>query len=184
MFMKTLLMFCAAISFSGFASYEVTRVQDGDFSFSISGVQLNEGSSLKRETILLNHPGSTVQLTGSSLGFEYKNRNFQINGETEFTLTKNIHAVEIRHALYDVFGKHIQNLSNREVKDMAPGPLKVDGTWRAQDSYVSRLLTNVTYVARVRFEDGTQWVADWEAVAIELGKLQLERLADPKDLDE
>ena len=44
-------------------------------------------------------------------------------------------------------------------------------------------LPNVTYISRVRYEDGTQWVADWEEIARELSKLQLEKLADAKELD-
>lgn len=170
-------------SFSVSANYKINRSNDGGFMFELSGIKINEGSSLQRETIILNHPASGVELTSSNLKFSYKDRSFYHQGKTTLKLSKNVTAIQVRHALYDVFGKHVNNLSNTEAKDMAAGEHTLDASWRAPESHVSEVLTNVTYIARVRYEDGTQWVIDWEEISRELGKLQLEKLADAKELD-
>ena len=38
------------------ADYNIERQADGPFSFTISGVEINEGSSMTRESILFNDP--------------------------------------------------------------------------------------------------------------------------------
>lgn len=179
------VFFAAALaaSFSAHANYQVSRTTDGGFMFELSGIKINEGSSLQRETIILNQPASGVELVSSSLKYAYKDRSFNYQGATKLKLTKKVTAIQVRHALYDVFGKHVTNLANTEAKDLAAGEHTLDASWRAPESHISTVLTNVTYISRVRYEDGTQWVADWEEIARELSKLQLEKLADAKELD-
>lgn len=165
------------------ADYAVKRVSDGNFSFDISGIKFNEESTLKRETILLNTPGSTVEILSSKLSFDYEEHGFRYLGKTAFKVSKPIKAIQIRHAVYDVFGQHMTNLANVETKDYGAGEFKIDSKWRASENDVGEVLTNVVYVARVRFNDGTQWVADFKEISVQLEKLQLEKLADPKELD-
>lgn len=179
----TLVMSAAVMSGAVSAAYVVKRSDDGNFAFSISGININEGSTLKRETILLNNSASTVEITSGNLSFDYKDRGFVFTGKTGVKFTKPVKAIEVRHAVYDVFGKHVTNLSNTNAKDYGVSDVTLDGEWRASDNYVSEVLTNVVYVARVRFNDGTQWVADWSDVSLEMAKLKLEKLADPKELD-
>lgn len=184
--MKKTLVFVAMLggwASAAQAAYEVKRVGDGNFTLDISGIKINDGSSLKRETVLLNNPASTVEVVSGSLSFTYAEHGFRFTGKTTAKITKPIKAIQIRHAVYDVFGKHMTNLANTEAKDYAPGEAKFDGEWRASEEYVTEALTNVVYVSRVRFDDGTQWVADFAEIGVQLEKLQLEKLADPKALD-
>ena len=138
--------------------YQVARVSDGPFSMKIMGVAFNEGSALQREAIVLNSPSCPVQLTSSALTFDYGDHGFKYKVHTGIKVQQPIAAIEIRHALYDVFGNHMRNLSNVEGRDFAVGPATVDGAWNVlQENDMGEHLTTVTYVAAVRFADGRIW---------------------------
>lgn len=184
--MKWKLWLLASVAmFSGTlqAEYIVKKQPDGGFTIDIDGIKLNKGSTLQRQTVLLSNPASTVELVSGHLGFIHASGGFRFSGSVELKLNKPIQAIQIRHAVYDVFGQHLRNLSNVEVKDHGAGQMKVEGIWRSSENDIGEALTNVVYVARVRFNDGTQWVADFSEIAKQLESLQLEKLADPKDLD-
>jgi hypothetical protein len=155
--------------------YEIKRVNDGPFSFSISGIKLNEGSSLMRESILFNDPLCPVQLSMHTTSIKYKDRGFRFAGKTKFSVAKDIRAVELQTLLYDVFGQHLKNLTNREVRDFPAGPAEAEGEWRASDNDVSTLLTTVTFVVRVRFVDGSQWIHNLDNLQLALSSLHLEK---------
>jgi len=69
----------------------------------------------------------------------------------------------------------MQNLANTEPKDFSVGEITVDGEWRASEHEITEFLTSVTYVARVRFEDGTQWVFNSDNLQMALSTLHLEK---------
>ena len=56
-----------AVSFARAGDYNISRSPDGPFSFSISGVDLNPGSTMQRESVLFNEPSCPVQITSLSL---------------------------------------------------------------------------------------------------------------------
>lgn len=156
-------------------NYEIDRAQDGPFSFSISGVTINEGSTLTRESILFNDPSSPVQVNSHSMEIVYKDRGFQFSGITELSVKRSVVAIQVRTILYDVFGQHMRNLANTEPKDFGEGTTSINGEWRAFENDVSEMLTTVTYVARVRLSDGTQWVVDADNLQLALSSLDLEQ---------
>lgn len=155
--------------------YEIERDQDGPFSFAISGIKINEGSSLTRESILFNDPSAPISLKSHSMKIVYKDRGFRFSGETEIEVKSEILALQVRTILYDVFGQHMKNLANTEPRDFGPGSARIDGEWRAFENDVSEMLTTVTYVARVRLADGTQWVFDEDNLQLALSGLDLEQ---------
>ncbi len=164
--------------------YDIERQHDGPFSFSIQGVQVNEGSTLQRESILFNDPTSPITLLSHSINFSYADRAFRFNGTTELKVDTSIVALELRTSLYDVFGQHMRNLSNTEAKDFAIGTVTLDGVWRARENDITELLTAVTYVARVRFADGTQWIFNSDNLILALSNLNLEQeFEDESGLD-
>ncbi len=169
-----LFAFCVVCTPILAGDYEILRSPDGPFTFSLSGVELNEGSSLMRESILFNEPSCPVQLTNHSTSIVYKDRGFRFSGSTDLQVTRAISAIQVRTVLYDVFGQHMSNLANSEPMDMAPGPVTISGVWRASDNDVGELLTTVTYIARVRLADGTQWVFDSGNLELALSSLNLE----------
>ena len=160
------------------ATYDIKRETEGPFTFKLPGlgIELNKGSSLQRESVLFNDPSCPIQLAKNSMSFSYADRGLRISASTLLLVNKPVTAFEVRHILFDVFGRHMVNLSNLEAKDFAPGPLPIDGTWNLFDENdTSELLTTVTYVARVRLPDGTQWVFNSDNLTLALGSLHLEK---------
>lgn len=158
--------------------YEITRVPDGPFKFQVYGVELNAGSSLNRESIVFNDPTCPVQVSKNSMSFTYADRRFSISSATVAAVKQPIVAMEVRHIMFDIFGQHMKNLSNKEVEDYGslPAPISLKATWNLfDDNDVSEFLTSVTYVARVRLVDGTQWVVNADNLSQALGTLKLER---------
>ena len=165
------------------ADYSINRYEDGPFSFSLNNITFNEGSSLMREGILFNEPTCPVKIEYRGMRILYEDRSFIHSGETTLNVESEIVALEIRTALYDVFGRHIKNLANVEVKDFDPGRSLVSGEWRAFDNEITRLLTTVTYVTRVRLNDGSQWVFDPDDLLLALSSLELEQKIGEDDAE-
>lgn len=180
--MKTYLatMYLLAASTSALAApYEIKRESEGPFTFKMFGVEMNKGSSLQRESVLFNDPSCPLQLSKNGMTFEYKDRRLQISADTEISVSQSVMALEVRHILFDVFGRHMKNLANLEAKDFPASPASLKGTWNLfGENAASELLTTVTYVARVRLSDGTQWVFNSDNLATALGTLHLEKKID------
>ncbi len=178
----TLLLIFSGNAFS--AGYDIKRSDDGPFSFSISGIKLNEGSTLKRESILFNDKTCPVKILSHSTSILYKDRGFRFSGKTKINVKKKIKAINIRTILFDIFGQHISNLSNTEAKDFSVGEASVNGAWRASENDIIELLTSVTYVSRVRYEDGTQWISNKDNLQLALSSLHLEKKIGEDDENE
>ena len=156
--------------------YEITRSTDGPFSFSVFGVAQNEGSTMQRESIVLNAPDCPIRFVSASMSFDFEDRRFRYNVATQIETDVPVAALEVRHALFDVFGDHIQNLANTEATDFAPGGHSLTGTWDIfQANEVSEHLTTVSYVYQVRLVDGRVWEVDSSAVIAALQSLDLDR---------
>lgn len=159
--------------------YKIDRANDGPFSMKLLGVQFNEGSSLQREQVVLNTPSCPIQVVNSTLTFSYEDRGFKYKTKTNVQVTQPVAAFEIRHVLYDVFGRHMQNLSNVVAKDYSPGQYPVEAVWNAfRENDVSEHLTTVTYVANVRLADGKIWTFQVAPLLAALGSLSLEQKVD------
>jgi hypothetical protein len=98
-----------------------------------------------------------------------------IRSTVGITISQTVMAMEVRHILFDVFGQHLGNLANKEAQDFGAGTATLDGTWKLYDDNAARLLTTVTYVARVRLADGTQWVVNRDNLTAALETLHLEK---------
>lgn len=161
------------------ATYDVKREQEGPFSFKIMGIDFNEGSSLQRESVLFNDPSCPVQLVKNAMAFNYADRRFTISSTANLTFGQPVMALEVRHILFDVLGRHMRNLANLDVRDFAVGPASLNGTWNVfNDNDASELLTTVTYVSRARLADGSQWVFNSDNLTLALGTLHLEKKID------
>ncbi len=167
--------------------YQIAREPDGPFKFKMYGVELNPGSGLIRESIVFNDPTCPVQVSKNSMSFGYADRRFSISASALVSVKQPIVAMEVRHIMFDIFGQHMKNLSNKEVQDYGihPVPTSLKATWHLfDDNDVSEFLTSVTYVARVRLIDGTQWVVNAENLSLALETLKLEKkIEDEKPSD-
>ena len=158
--------------------YQSSRAQDAPFAFtSMFGGTFNKGSSLMRETILLNDPDAPVQVTRTQTRFELVKSNFDFVSVNEFEARKPVAAVAVHHVVFDVFGRHMDDLSAIDVADRGVGRHSREGRWKSLGDYVPELLTTVTYVSRVRLSDGTQWVYNESRLLSALRRLGLEPLA-------
>ena len=157
------------------ADYNIDRQQDGPFAFIIAGVKINEGSSLIRESVSFNDPTCPVNIRSHTTRIIYKDRGFRFAARTSIDVESPIVALQVRTILYDVFGQHMHNLGNAEPKDFGLGQATISGEWRARESDVSNLLTTVTYVARVRLADGSQWIFNADNLQFALSTLNLEQ---------
>jgi len=156
--------------------YEIKREAEGPFKFKLFGVELNEGSSLQRESVLFNDPSCPVQITRNRMVFAYADRRMTLSAATQLTMRQPIMAMEVRHILFDVCGQDARNVSNLAASDFQAVPANLPSTWNIFDENdASELLTTVTYIARVRFVDGTQWVVNSDNLSQALGSLHLER---------
>ncbi len=184
--MKTFLLLFITITASfniNAQSLEITRAFDGDYSFKIYRTTLNEGSTLKKEAVLINDPTSPVKITNQSFEVEYEDRQFTWVGNTKISVSAEITGLKITHVVYDVFGQHVKSLANTEIKDFNVQEISLSGEWRAYDSEATSMLTHVSFISRVRYKDGSQWVYDERAVADEIANLNLEEIADIEDIE-
>lgn len=169
----TLLIIAPSLAIA--ETYSIDRQPDGPFAFTISSVKINEGSTLTRESILFNDPECPVSIQSHSTKIVYKDRRFQFSSNSSLQIKSPVVALQVRTILYDVFGQQMKNLANSEPRDFSVGQSNLDGQWRASENDVTELLTTVTYVARVRLADGSQWIYDMENLRTALGSLDLEQ---------
>ena len=157
------------------ADYNIERQPDGPFAFTLLGVTVNEGSTLTRESILFNDPTCPVKILSHTTRIIFKDRNFRFEAQTSIDVKNPIVAIQVSTLLYDIFGEHMKNLGNTEVKDFSPGQSRLDGEWRAYENDVGKFLTTITYVARVRLADGSQWIFNADNLLLALSSLNLEQ---------
>ncbi len=158
----------------GAADYNIERQPDGPLAFRIFGVWFNEGSTLTRESILFNDPACPIKIRSHTTKIIHKDRGFRFSARASIDIKHPIVAVQLRTLLYDVFGQNMKNLDNIEIKDFAPSQSTIEGEWRASDNDMG-FLTTVTYVARVRLADGSQWIFNAENLLVALTTLNLEQ---------
>src|SRR5687768_8289679 len=88
--------------------YDIKREVEGPFTFKLLGVQFNEGSSLQRESVLFNDPSSPIQIGKNAMTFSYEDRRLKLSSTTGLSISKPVMALEVRHILFDVFGRHMK----------------------------------------------------------------------------
>lgn len=181
-----LVLFALCLSFlpvsSYAADYTIERHKDGPFATRVYAYgQINQGSSLTRESILLNDPTCPIQIRHHTTTFGYRDRGPSFVADTAVEFIKPIVAYKVTVMLYDVFGAHMSNLVNTDVKDFKPSEAKLHAEWRASDRDLVSLLTTVTFVKQERLADGSQWRFNAKSLAAALAKLNLEEnLVDEK----
>ena len=163
--------------------YTVKRIPDGTVQSKVlNTIVVNEGTSLPRESILFNDPSCPVVVDGNSMSIGYSDRNYLYQAATTLNVKQPIMALSLRHIIFDAFGQHVVNLSNVEIKDIPSGTKSLKASWRMYNERDTAFLTSVTYVDRVRLEDGTQWISNKDNLILALAELKLEKKieSDPK----
>lgn len=155
--------------------YKVTSNDDGRIIASSSPRE----TSLRKQHYLMNTSNSPVQITTSSITqafTESYDRAFE--SQTSFSVTQPVFAIKIRTVLYDVFGEHLINMENTEVKDFTIGDHVLTGQVRVSRKETTSHLTSVTFVAQARMADGSQWRYDEENLVAAMASLGIGRDAE------
>jgi hypothetical protein len=156
-----------------------TRTSGGSVVTELSpSIKVNDGSSLQRGWITINDPASPVTLTRTGANTRYFSSGggyYSYVAQGQMTTKAAVSAYNIRFALFDVFGNHMGNLSNLEVRDLRSGEtVDLDGRWRVSEHDVSRLYTVVSFVSHVRTADGRVWRYSPAAIVETLHTIQFE----------
>ncbi len=174
---KSILLFslCVIAAISAFPQITVTKTEGSSIIIDLgTGYKINEGSTLKKEKIILNDALCPIQLK-DDVGIEiiYAAK-FLFKPSGNFNIMEPIVAYEFHHILYNVFGDHIKTLSNTEVADLEG--LQVfnqDASWYASINDVNEYLISVSYVANVRTKSGQLWHYNFIAIKKQLDTLRI-----------
>jgi len=87
------------------------------------------------------------------------------------TSEKTIVAVRFGLVSFDIWNEFLDYFGGLSIEDFAPGATE-EGDWYATTCRGFTFLTGFAYVSRVRFSDGTIWIADTETIAEEMRKIE------------
>jgi hypothetical protein len=128
--------------------------------------------------VYLERQHMPVSLEGAGVKSVYKSREY--GGSYSFIPAgiarsqKEIRAVEIVFAVFDMWGDRMRNLSLTEIKDIpGTGLVPFEGGWYADENDVSEFYTSAAFVDRVMLADGTIWRANRKAIAEKLAEVQI-----------
>jgi len=138
------------------------------------GIQVNDGSSLKRSFVTINDLSAPITLQQAGVATVYEGRAYNFIPKGDMTPREPITAVEVRFVLFDMFGQLMKTVSLTRVRDFGTDskPLS-EGGWYASEGNVRELLTVASFVAYVRTASGKVWRYDAKRVGEELQKLNL-----------
>jgi hypothetical protein len=142
-----------------------------------SNIQVNKGSELRRQWVILNDPTAPAQLENAGIATSYLSREYSFKPTGKLKVSSPLTAVEVRYLLYDVFGQHMKTLAGSEVTEFGSGSenqLSEFGSWRAWENDVSELLTVVVFVAQARTKDGRVWRYNDKSISTELIRIRLQ----------
>jgi len=142
-------------------TYDVKRETEGPFTFKILSVEFNKGSSLQRESVLFNDSSCPIQLSTNAMSFSYEGNRFRLSSAMHLSVDQPVMALEVRHILFDLFGRHMKNLSSLEAQDFAVGPLPLHATWNLFDDNTPSQFTYYGYLCCTRTS------ARWHSVGLQ-----------------
>lgn len=136
---------------------------------------INEGSTLSRSWVTLDDTDCPVALVDAGVVVNGMGDRFGAVGSVHPRVP--ISAFEVRFVLLDIFGNVLATFSKVQIKDLDATTktllseprrqgMQVGADWKASWSEVRRLLTVVSFVAKVRTQDGLVWQYDAVAESI------------------
>ncbi len=138
------------------------------------GIKVNDGSTLKREYIIINDTNCPIQMVNVGIETLYAASKYKFNPIGFLKSKETIVAYEVVHLIYNVFGEHIKSLSNTEIIDFEGEKTFSDYlSWYASESNVSEYLICVSYVSNVRTKSGKIWHYNFKALKEQLNKLEI-----------
>lgn len=136
------------------ASAETIRLSGGPMKFdTVYGIMVNEGSSLKREALIVQDKRLPARITDFDVQISlYDNWQYEIDYSVEFDAP--ITAVEVRFIPFDIWGDKGTPLSSTTIQDINQGMWLDDGAWRISESDAVHHYAMIGYVAQIKTADG------------------------------
>jgi hypothetical protein len=168
--LSVLVLFCL----TSFSQVSVIKKEGGSVVTKLGiGLKVNEGSSLKRERIILNQANCPIQLNDIGVETSFEVSSFHFKSVGNFTTIEPVVAYEIVHIIYDVFGEHITSLSNPGITDIEGQKELKSGSWPTSEYNVTVYFICVSYVANVKTKNGTLWHFNYKEIKEQLDKLKI-----------
>jgi len=140
----------------------------------VYGKLVNDGSTLKREKMVLNDANCPIQLNDVGIETSYSDGSYYFKQNGSFTLKEPITAYELNYMIYDVFGEHIKTLSGTKVIDIErQQELSKTLSWYASGNDVEIYFICVAYVANVRTKNGQLWHYNYTGIKEQLDNLKI-----------
>ena len=141
---------------------------------------MHPGSSLSRPAFTINDTTCPVALEAGTVSIIRK-PSLGFLPEGVLAAKKQVIAIDIRFAIFNIWGEHVLNLRHVLIKDMAFGAIEaiLGGGWTATSAEAQEYYSSAAYVERVALADGTFWSADRTAISSKLATLKMKSL-DPE----
>lgn len=178
--MRTALLstFFLVVTTCSAAEYTIKTADDGRFSVLHLDLDSDKAdpprfktSSLTKQTIIANDPKCVVQLKSQHNRLVSRS---ELDHYTQTTMhvTAPVAAIRLHVMVFDVFGVYRRTLVVDIFNDFngTKQPYTHKEGFEVEWSSLWNDLTVLTYVARVRLADGTQWVADVDSLSKTLTK--------------
>ncbi|MBC6407951.1 MAG: hypothetical protein GDA40_07425 [Rhodobacteraceae bacterium] len=139
------------------ATAEVLRGTGGWVGFS--------SRTLTREWVIVNDGTLPARLVDMKIETRVDDRRWVYDISYNIDVTEAITAIEVRSIPFSIWGETDRTLSATEIKDMAPGPHGLSGTWRIlSENDAVEHYAMLGYVAQVKLATGAVLKADVSAV--------------------
>ena len=153
---------------------QVRQEDGGSVVVKVVGGYLNQESSLKRTWYVIDDPDAPAGLDRAGVfpHFDEKEKTQYFVPVGTVSPKEAISAVEVRYALFDVWGDHLRTIAvTRLIDSSTHVDLRQSHEWLALDSEVAQLASVVAFVSRVRTADGDVWTYDANRMAARINAL-------------
>jgi len=144
-------------------SLQVTEYDGGSVAVRTPNGFLNQDSSIKRKWYVIDDVNAPVKLERAGVfpRLEEKENVHYLVPVGTVAPKEAISAVEVRFALFDVWGDRLRTVAVTRLTDSSTHvELRPVDRWPALESEASQLVTVVAFVARVRTAEGQVWTFD------------------------
>ena len=135
---------------------------------------VNERSTLTKKNYILNDAKCPVSIEELNVT-PVEGKEWQMAMDGQLLARKAVTAIDVRVALFDLFGNHMATKQRLLIEDVAAesNALIFGPSWSTSEKEVKVLLSTFAFVAQVRLADGSVWKYDPLEVARALDKLKL-----------
>jgi hypothetical protein len=147
----------------------------------VGAAEINEKSTMHRSFLDIDDPTCPIQLSRVGVFTTFNEGNFVYRATGTILPSEPIVAFDVTLVLYDAFGDRIETLGLVRIADINAGEaydLSPRANWQASEGEVTRLLTVVAFVSRVRTASGRVWRLSEKPILDEIQRVPLQLNGD------